>query len=133
MEVYQPQEVSVSWKFPTPWGTTVSGRPEKGRVMLATEANILKIYLIYEDMEIGCPPLELTDELATFCGIKDIEHIRLLTHILVQKDTRRIEQDLKRREVPDNVPTDTVRDSVVANGKSYSVQSYLILKEPSSR
>jgi hypothetical protein len=39
--------------------------------MLATEADILKIYLISEDMDIGCPPLELTDELSIFCGIEN--------------------------------------------------------------
>lgn len=99
----------------------ISGRPEKGRVMLATEGDILKIYLICEDMEIGCPPLELTDELATFCGIKDIEHIKLLTHILVQRDTRRIALDLKKREIPDNVPADTVRDSGAGDRKLYPV------------
>jgi hypothetical protein len=121
MRVYQPQGVSVSWKFQTLWGEIISGRAEKGRVMLATEADILKIYLICEDMEIGCPPLELTDELATFCGIKDIEGMRLLTHILVQRDTRRIEQDLKRREIPDNVSADTVRVSEVDSGKFYPV------------
>ena len=89
--------------------------------MLATEGNILKIYLICEDMEIGCPPLELTDELATFCGIKDIEHIKLLTHILVQRDTKRIALDLKKREIADNVPADTVRDSSAGNRKLYPV------------
>lgn len=104
MHVYQPQGVSVSWKFKTAWGTTISGRPEKGRVMLATDTFSLKIYLIAEDMEIGCPPLELTDEMATFCGIQESKHISLLTHILVQRDVRRIEQDLNRREVPDNIP-----------------------------
>jgi hypothetical protein len=94
--------------------------------MLATEADTLKIYLICEDMEIGCPPLELADELATFCGIKDIEHIRLLTHILVQKDTRRIAQDLKRREIPDSVPADTVKNLGAGDGKFYPVLSYLV-------
>ena len=71
--------------------------------MLAPEADVLRIYLISEDMEIGCPPLELTDELAAFCGIKNVEHIRLLNYILVQKDIRRIEQEMNRLEVPDNI------------------------------
>jgi len=117
VHVYQPQGVSVSWKFRSSWGTAISGRAEKGRVVLTTEADILKIYLISEDMDIGCPPLELTDELSIFCGIENAEHIRLLSHILVQKDTRRIEQDLNRREVPDKIPEDTEMDPGVDNSK----------------
>ncbi|KIN03398.1 hypothetical protein OIDMADRAFT_117507 [Oidiodendron maius Zn] len=104
VHVCQPQRVSVSWKFCSTWGTVISGRAENGRVMLAIEAGILKIYLISEDMDIGCPPLELTDELSIFCGIENPEHIRLLNYILVQKDAKRVEQDLNRREVPDKIP-----------------------------
>lgn len=124
VRVYQPQGVSVSWKFRTSWGTVVSGRAEKGRVMLATDGDILKIYLISEDMEIGCPPLELTDDLASFCGIENAEHIRLLSHVLVQKDTRRIEQDLNRREVPDNLPEDTKMNPMADDGKIFYIFGY---------
>lgn len=68
--------------------------------MVAADDELLKIYLIEDDMRIGCPPLELTDELSKFCGIEKNEHIRLLTHILVQSDIRKIEVDLDRRDVP---------------------------------
>jgi len=118
MQVYLSQGVSVSWKFRTPWGKEVSGRAEKGRVMLAPEAGALKIYLISEDMEIGCPPLELTDELAAFCGIKNVEHLRLLNYILVQKDTRRIEQEMNRRDVPDNVSENRKMDPSIDTSRS---------------
>ena len=117
VHVYEAQGVSVSWKFRSSWGTVISGRAEKGRVMLATEADILKIYLISEDMDIGCPPLELTDELSIFCGIKNADHIRLLGHILVQKDTKRIEQDLNKRGVPDAIPEDAEIDLRADSGR----------------
>lgn len=93
--------------------------------MLATESNMLKIYLIYEDMEIGCPPLELTEELSIFCGIENPEHIRLLSHILVQKDIRRIEKDLNRREVPDNIPMDVDIDPETEHGECNALVSLI--------
>jgi hypothetical protein len=60
-------------------------------------AQELKIYLKKEDGAIGRPPLELTEELAKFCGITKAEHILLLAHILVQDGVEQIHQDLQQR------------------------------------
>lgn len=67
--------------------------------MLATEPQLLKVFLIPEDTEIGRPPLELTQELSIFCGIEKLEHTLFLTHILIQKDNRRIERDFRRQGI----------------------------------
>jgi hypothetical protein len=116
VQVYQSQGVSVAWKFRTPWGKTVLGRTERGRVMLTTESDKLKIYLSKDHMEIGRPPLELTEEITALCGIEKYEHILLLINILVQEDIKKIEEDLNRRGVTDDVPEFTEADSVVCTG-----------------
>jgi len=117
VQVFQPQRLSVVWKFHTSWGTTISGRSEEGRVILIRQTNRLIIYLDKDYMEIGCPPHELIEELKAFCGIKD-EHILHLVNILVQKDIKKVEENLNRRGVPDKVAQFTEADSVSASGKT---------------
>jgi hypothetical protein len=107
IEVYQLQKVSLGWSIITLYGQTVDGRAEYDRVSLAAEPNRLKIYLFWEDSNARCPPLELTEELAAFCGITYPENVKLLTYILVQQDTERIVADLDRRGIPNDV---TVRE-----------------------
>jgi len=50
------------------------------------------------------------------CGIEKYEHILLLINILVQEDIKKIEEDLNRRGVTDDVPEFTEADSVVCTG-----------------
>ncbi|KAK5629125.1 hypothetical protein RRF57_004840 [Xylaria bambusicola] len=100
IQVFEAESICVTWKVTNTDGGTFLGSPEKGRTMLTAHDNLLKLYLTQEDMTVGCPSLELIDELAAFCGIETSEHIRLLSHILVQSNTGRIEQDLDRCNVP---------------------------------
>ena len=103
----------MAWKFDMLSGETVSGRSEEGRVMLAARPQELKVYLILEDMQIGRPPLELTEELSSFCGIKNPEHISLLTHIIIQDDDQRIEQDLRRRGISGDISLSRAKASEI--------------------
>ncbi len=116
VHVYQPQGVSVSWKFRFSWGVVISGRTEKGRVMLATEADILKIYLISEDMDIGCPPLELNVELSIFCGMKNPDTSASQLYFGAERHQKNCTRP-NRREVPDKIPEDTEIDPVVKCSK----------------
>lgn len=100
IQVFEAESICVTWKVTNTDGETFIGSPEKGRAMLAAHDGLLKLYLAKEDTKIGCPPLELIDELAAFCGIETSEHVRLLGHILVQNDIQRIELDLDRCNVP---------------------------------
>ncbi|KAM0417477.1 hypothetical protein ACHAPT_012541 [Fusarium lateritium] len=104
MRVYQPQKISVQWTVVTQVGDIVHGNEESGRVSVEEKPDGLDIYLVAEDSNIYCPPLELTEELATCCGITNPEHINLLTYILGQQDIRRISSTLDRRGVPNDVP-----------------------------
>ncbi|KAJ2992535.1 hypothetical protein NUW58_g2132 [Xylaria curta] len=97
VQVLEVESVRVTWKVTNTGGDIFQGNPEKGRAMLATDDNQLKIYMTKDNMKIGCPPLELIDELSAFCGIDTNEHVRLLGHILIQDDIERIEVDLDRR------------------------------------
>ena len=104
VEVLETQGVSVAWEFEDKWKRTHKGQAEKGRVMVAVDDDVLKIYLIKDDMKIGCPPLELTEELSKFCEIKKDRYVRLLGHILTQNDNVRIRADLDRLDVPELEP-----------------------------
>ena len=70
---------------------------------MTTKEDGLDIYLVPEDSNIYCPPLELTEELAACCGITNPEHVQLLTHILVQQDIQRISSDLERKGIPNDL------------------------------
>ncbi|KAI1753328.1 hypothetical protein F4782DRAFT_90937 [Xylaria castorea] len=100
VQVLEVESVWVSWKVTNSDGDVFQGNCEKGRAMLVTDVDVLKIYMTKDNMKIGCPPLELIDELGAFCGIDTNEHIRLLSHILIQDDIGRIEVDLDRYDVP---------------------------------
>ncbi|KAI0197267.1 hypothetical protein EV127DRAFT_329817 [Xylaria flabelliformis] len=100
VQILEVESVWVSWKVKNTDGEIFQGNQEKGRAMLAVDDDLLKIYMTKDNMKVGCPPLELIDELAAFCGIDTNEHIRLLSHILIQDDIGRIEVDLDRYDVP---------------------------------
>jgi hypothetical protein len=93
----------VQWTVVTQIGDVVHGHEESGRVSVATKEDGLDIYLVSEDSNIYCPPLELTEELAACCGITNPEHVQLLTHILVQQDVQRISSDLERKGIPNDL------------------------------
>ncbi|KAF4446705.1 putative Heterokaryon incompatibility protein [Fusarium austroafricanum] len=103
IRVYQCERILNKWTVVTQTGDIVEGRVEPGRVCLTQRPGGLDIYLCHEDCSILSPPLELTEDLASFCGIKNLEHRQLLTHILVQQDVRRITRDLDRRGVSNDV------------------------------
>ncbi|RSL52544.1 hypothetical protein CEP54_010861 [Fusarium duplospermum] len=97
------RQVSVQWTVVTQIGDIVYGHEEFGRVSVTTKEDGLDIYLVSEDSNIHCPPLELTEELAATCGITNPEHVQLLTHILVQQDVQRISSDLERKGIPNDL------------------------------
>ncbi|KAF4632226.1 hypothetical protein G7Y89_g5909 [Cudoniella acicularis] len=121
--VYQVQRIRVSWQFITPWKTTISGPSEKGRVKLVIVDNMLKIYLTEkDDMKISCPPPQLVTEISQFCGITNMEHNIILHGIFIRQDERRIEDNLKEHDIPDEIPEfpknillTTDRDELKAN------------------
>jgi hypothetical protein len=92
----------VKWIVTLKNGSTIESRSEPGRVMLARESKTLKVFLTSEDLDENCPPLELIEMLADFCGIVDPDHVVILTHILMQKNFKRIEDDLQRRGLSDS-------------------------------
>ncbi|VUC31190.1 unnamed protein product [Clonostachys rosea] len=100
VQILEAEDVRVTWQFENNLGKTITGQMEKGRVMITTNGSTLSISMVKEDMKVGCPPLELTEELSKFCGIKRSRYLRLLGHILTQSDTRRINMDLDRWDVP---------------------------------
>lgn len=67
-----------------PAASQCKGKSDEGRILLATGPTTqkLQLFLTSEDLEIGRPPLELTEEIATFCHIEKQDHIQLLTHYI---------------------------------------------------
>lgn len=103
IQVYQAPVVSMQWFVVTQMGNVVYGREEPGRVCVEKKSDGLDIYLVSEESNIHCPPLELAEELAACCGIDNPEHVQMLTHVLLQQDVKRIYSDLDRRGVPNDV------------------------------
>lgn len=93
----------MQWVVVTQVGDVVYGHEESGRVSVAIKEDGLDVYLVSEDSNIYCPPLELTEELAACCGIANPEHVQLLTHVLVQQDVQRISNDLDRKGIPNDL------------------------------
>ncbi|TGJ84215.1 hypothetical protein E0Z10_g4585 [Xylaria hypoxylon] len=128
VQVVETEGIYISWKVTNTSGEVFLGNPEKGRAMQATDGELLKLYLTKEDMKIGCPPLELIDELAIFCGIEMHDHIRFLSHILVQDDIGRIEMDLDRSDVPYLGIELNGLDSSIVDGMSFPNYLHMALK-----
>jgi hypothetical protein len=80
-------------------GTSIAGRSDRGEVASVRKSDCLHIFLTEDAFTSPCPPLELTDLLVDFCGIKDIRHRSLLQMTLSESSSKRAEQLLFREGV----------------------------------
>ena len=106
LQVFQVEKVIVEWTIKSPKGETIRGHADSGRVQISTAQynRNLQIFLTSEDIEASCPPLELEEELSKFCGITDPRRVGILQFILMQSNTKSIEDALKRRGILRNIP-----------------------------
>jgi len=103
IEVYSVVKVTIEWTV-LKLGQRYIGRTESGRVKLTQVSNILKVILREHDLDPSRPPLELSEELTEFCGIKNPSHMAIVHWILMQKDLKEIDDVLQRRGIADDIP-----------------------------
>lgn len=83
------------------------GRPDQGHFAYVSKEAHLNIFLTEETIKSPCPPFELVEFLATYCGIDGQRERALLQTALNENDVRRIQQTfyregvLKREELVD--------------------------------
>ncbi|KAF2269756.1 hypothetical protein CC78DRAFT_452837 [Lojkania enalia] len=104
IEVYESERVIIEWVITSANGVTNYGRAEAGRVTSQSDSQKLKVFLTKDDLDVSLPPLDLQEELAKVCEIKDKKHFTLLLYILMQKDPKSIEDTLERRGISNDVP-----------------------------
>ncbi|RWA11758.1 hypothetical protein EKO27_g3340 [Xylaria grammica] len=109
INVLRTDKIEIWWQIE---GQTQRILTESGVAALKRRSGGLDIFLVSTDCEIGHPPPELAEELAIFCGINDVESMSLLTSILTEMNLGRVEASLRRRSIPDEIPT---WDSLVQN------------------
>lgn len=84
-----------------------TGRPYQGQFAYVSKEKHLNLFLTEETIKSPCPPLELVEFLATYCGINGQHERALLQIALNKKDVKRIQQTfyregiLKREELVD--------------------------------
>jgi hypothetical protein len=123
VEVHSAEKVTVEWSVkPDNAHHMIMGRSDSGRVKLTVVKDILKVILRENDVDAARPPLELQEEMTKFCGITNPVHVALLHWMLVEQDLNEIEDVLRRRGIPNNIPEFDclVRDSVVGEVLSFT-------------
>jgi hypothetical protein len=84
-----------------------AGRPDQGHFAYVSKETHLNLFLTDETIKSPCPPFELVEFLATYCGIDGQRERALLQIALNEKDIKRIQQTfyregvLKREELVD--------------------------------
>jgi len=86
IDVYEAAQVVVQWSARSPDGSEIHGRVGSGRVKIVHESAQLSVYLAKEYLDSPCPPLELTEELSDYLGIRGTARALLLQQVLMESD-----------------------------------------------
>ena len=85
-DVFEAAQVVVQWSAKTLDGSEIRGRVGSGRAKISHENAQISIYLAREYLDSPCPPLELTEELSEFLGIRGTPRALLLQQVLMESD-----------------------------------------------
>jgi hypothetical protein len=96
--IYETTSVIQNWTIPF-GNSAIKGNQGKGKVALSPTDRGLHIFMMSEDIVSACPPYELAENLAQFCGIEKEEHISLLQFILCQDNHQKIEEVFRRKGI----------------------------------
>ena len=109
LEVYATASVTQEWSLEA-YGREIKGRPSPGDVAIKGEKDVLQIYLVQEFIDSKCPPYDLVEQLASFCGIK-AGHKSLLLFILMQDNHEKIGGMLDQGGIPELTPYEDLPDT----------------------
>jgi hypothetical protein len=85
-DVFEAAQVVVQWSARTLDGSEIHGRVGSGRVKIVHESAQMSIYIAKEYLDSPCPPLELTEELSEYLGIRGTARALLLQQVLMESD-----------------------------------------------
>jgi hypothetical protein len=90
-KVYTVEKITIQWAVKVPVRGDIIGRADSGRVKITATGKVLEIFLRKRDSDISHPPLELLEELTTFCELKDASNVTLLHWVMTETNTGEME------------------------------------------
>ncbi|KAF3405485.1 hypothetical protein DPV78_002694 [Talaromyces pinophilus] len=98
IRVFQSNRIETRWVLKVD-DTELHSNAVKGRIASKVEDDRLTVYMVVADdlLVIGYVPVELSEELAARCAIKNDQDRHLLTKILTQSNSALIKADLANR------------------------------------
>lgn len=103
-KVYTVEKITLKWAVKVPNGEDIIGRADSGRVKITATGKVLEIFLRKGNSDISRPPLELLEELTTFCQLTDASHVALLHWVMTETNTGEMEATFERRGLQNDVP-----------------------------
>jgi hypothetical protein len=103
-KVYTVEKITLQWAVKIPNGEDVIGRADSGRVKISPAGKVLEVFLRQGDSDISRPPLELLEELTTFCQLTDASHVSLLHWVMTETDIGEMEAIFERRGLQNEAP-----------------------------
>jgi hypothetical protein len=103
-KVYTVEKITLQWVVKILNGEDVIGRADSGRVKITPTGTVLDVFLRKSDSDISHPPLELLEELTTFCQLTDASHVALLHWVMTETNTSEMEAIFERRGLQTDAP-----------------------------
>jgi hypothetical protein len=103
-KVYTVEKITIQWAVKVPVKGDIIGRADSGRVKITATGKVLEIFLRKSDSDISHPPLELLEELTTFCELKDASNVTLLHWVMTETNTGEMEAIFERRGLQKDAP-----------------------------
>lgn len=97
--MFEAAQVVVQWSAKSPDGSEIRGRVGSGRAKIAYENAQMSVYIAKEYLDTPCPPLELTEELSEFLGIRGTPRALLLQQVLMESDVTALVSTLEGQGV----------------------------------
>ena len=103
-KVYTVRGITLKWTVKVPGKGDVEGRADSGRVKISAIGKSLEVFLRKSDSDISRPPLELLEEMTTFCQLTDAFHVALLHGVMTESHAADMDVIFERRGLQKDAP-----------------------------
>lgn len=103
-KVYTVRRITLKWTVKVPGRGDVVGRADSGRVKISAIGKSLEVFLRKSDSDISRPPLELLEEITTFCQLTDASHVAILHGVMTETHSGDIDAIFERRGLQKDAP-----------------------------